>query len=301
MAERGRETLRHGPMKPFGLTNPHAPQVKPYAIVQLRQDNQLGTLFNMVGLPDQAAARRADPHLPYHSGSGETPSSPGSAACTATPISIRRSCSTQTLRLKADAAAALRRADHRLRRLCGVRRDGAAWPAASRRRSGAANACCRRRQPRRTARCIGHITGGHVEAIDAGPRSYPADEREFRVVPAVDPGARYGRGRQAAAWPGEGAGEEARALPSRAQRSCAVGGRRSSLGGGGVTVSTIRLLGATLPWRGRVASIERSEMRAGWGECRRFALTPPCLPHSRRSFGSRPSPSREGDGVCRSP
>ena len=49
MAERGRETLRHGPMKPFGLTNPHAPTVKPYAIVQLRQDNKLGTLFNMVG------------------------------------------------------------------------------------------------------------------------------------------------------------------------------------------------------------------------------------------------------------
>ena len=49
MAERGPETLRHGPMKPFGLTNPHAPGVKPYAVVQLRQDNRLGTLFNMVG------------------------------------------------------------------------------------------------------------------------------------------------------------------------------------------------------------------------------------------------------------
>jgi len=49
MAERGRETLRHGPMKPFGLTNPQAPDVKPYAVVQLRQDNKLGTLFNMVG------------------------------------------------------------------------------------------------------------------------------------------------------------------------------------------------------------------------------------------------------------
>lgn len=49
MAERGPETLRHGPMKPFGLTNPHDPQVKSYAIVQLRQDNKLGTLFNMVG------------------------------------------------------------------------------------------------------------------------------------------------------------------------------------------------------------------------------------------------------------
>ncbi|MBB4302156.1 methylenetetrahydrofolate--tRNA-(uracil-5-)-methyltransferase [Rhodobium orientis] len=49
MAARGRETLRHGPMKPVGLTNPHDPDVKPYAIVQLRQDNALGTLYNMVG------------------------------------------------------------------------------------------------------------------------------------------------------------------------------------------------------------------------------------------------------------
>ena len=49
MAERGRETLRHGPMKPRGLTNAHKPGEKPYAVVQLRQDNALGTLFNMVG------------------------------------------------------------------------------------------------------------------------------------------------------------------------------------------------------------------------------------------------------------
>ena len=49
MAERGRETLRHGPMKPVGLTNPHQPDVKAYAVVQLRRDNALGTLFNIVG------------------------------------------------------------------------------------------------------------------------------------------------------------------------------------------------------------------------------------------------------------
>ena len=49
MAERGPETLRHGPMKPMGLTNSHKPDEKPYAVVQLRQDNALGTLFNMVG------------------------------------------------------------------------------------------------------------------------------------------------------------------------------------------------------------------------------------------------------------
>ena len=49
MAARGPETLRFGPMKPVGLTNPHNPSVKAYAIVQLRQDNALGTLYNMVG------------------------------------------------------------------------------------------------------------------------------------------------------------------------------------------------------------------------------------------------------------
>jgi methylenetetrahydrofolate--tRNA-(uracil-5-)-methyltransferase len=49
MAERGRETLRFGPMKPVGLTNPHTPGVKPHAVVQLRRDNALGTLYNIVG------------------------------------------------------------------------------------------------------------------------------------------------------------------------------------------------------------------------------------------------------------
>lgn len=60
MAERGIETLRHGPMKPIGLTNPHFPKSpegtktkdrpeKAYAVVQLRQDNKLGTIYNIVG------------------------------------------------------------------------------------------------------------------------------------------------------------------------------------------------------------------------------------------------------------
>ncbi|SIS73096.1 methylenetetrahydrofolate--tRNA-(uracil(54)-C(5))-methyltransferase (FADH(2)-oxidizing) TrmFO [Phaeovulum vinaykumarii] len=49
MAERGRDTLRFGPMKPVGLTNPHCPEQKPYAVVQLRRDNALGTLYNIVG------------------------------------------------------------------------------------------------------------------------------------------------------------------------------------------------------------------------------------------------------------
>ncbi|MBU2936843.1 MULTISPECIES: methylenetetrahydrofolate--tRNA-(uracil(54)-C(5))-methyltransferase (FADH(2)-oxidizing) TrmFO [Pacificibacter] len=49
MAERGRETLRFGPMKPVGLTNANDPETKPYAVVQLRRDNKLGTLYNIVG------------------------------------------------------------------------------------------------------------------------------------------------------------------------------------------------------------------------------------------------------------
>jgi len=49
MAARGTDTLRYGPMKPVGLTNPHAPERRPYAVLQLRQDNALGTLWNIVG------------------------------------------------------------------------------------------------------------------------------------------------------------------------------------------------------------------------------------------------------------
>lgn len=49
MAARGRDTLRFGPMKPIGLTNAHRPADKPYAVVQLRRDNALGTLYNIVG------------------------------------------------------------------------------------------------------------------------------------------------------------------------------------------------------------------------------------------------------------
>lgn len=60
MASRGEDVLRYGPMKPVGLTNPHFPKSpegtklkdrkeKPYAVVQLRQDNKSGTLYNLVG------------------------------------------------------------------------------------------------------------------------------------------------------------------------------------------------------------------------------------------------------------
>ena len=54
MAERGRLTLAHGPMKPVGLTDPRT-GTRPFAVVQLRQDNALGTLYNMVGFQTKLA------------------------------------------------------------------------------------------------------------------------------------------------------------------------------------------------------------------------------------------------------
>ena len=93
MAERGRETLRHGPMKPVGLTNPRDPTVKAYAIVQLRQDNKLGTLYNMVGFQTKlkyGAQQRCSAPSP----GWKMRNSRGSAGCIATPSSIRQNCST---------------------------------------------------------------------------------------------------------------------------------------------------------------------------------------------------------------
>ena len=69
--------------------------------MQLRQDNALGTLYNMVGFQTKLKHGEQVAHLPHDPGPARTPSSRGSAACTATPSSIRRSCSTRTLRLKA--------------------------------------------------------------------------------------------------------------------------------------------------------------------------------------------------------
>ena len=53
IARRGLDTLRFGPMKPVGLTNPKT-NMRPYAVVQLRQDNSMGTLYNMVGFQTKA-------------------------------------------------------------------------------------------------------------------------------------------------------------------------------------------------------------------------------------------------------
>ena len=198
MAERGRETLRHGPMKPVGLTNAHQPTVKPYAVVQLRQDNALGTLFNIVGFQtklkygEQARIFRMIPGL--------------ERAEFARLGGMHRNTYLNSPRLLDDrapaqgrAAAALRRPDHGLRGLCRERRDRsdrraprggrAARPDA---RAAAADDRDRRapqphhRRPHRVDRCR--------------PALVPADERQFRPVPA-DRGATHRRDGQALARP----------------------------------------------------------------------------------------------------
>ena len=184
MAERGRETLRFGPMKPVGLTNPHRPGERPYAVVQLRQDNALGTLWNMVGFQtklkhgEQARIFRMIPGL------ASRPSSRGSAACTATPSSTAPKLLDGELRL---------RAEPRLRfagQITGC--EGYVESAAIGLLAGRAAAAERRASaglppPPTTAfgALLGHITGGHLSAEGGAAPLLPADERQLRPVPTA--------------------------------------------------------------------------------------------------------------------
>ena len=95
MAERGPETLRHGPMKPLGLTNPHRPDEKPYAVVQLRQDNALGTLFNMVGFQTKMKHGEQVRPLPHHPGPRERGVRPPRRAAPQHVPELARSSSTR--------------------------------------------------------------------------------------------------------------------------------------------------------------------------------------------------------------
>ena len=167
MAERGRETLRHGPMKPVGLTNRTHPTEKAYAVVQLRQDNKLGTLFNMVGFQTKLKHGEQAAHLPHHSRPGarriRAARRPASQHLPQFPEAARWAVAAAR-----DAAAALRRPDHRLRRLCGIRRHRPAGRPSSPPPSGSADSCAP--PPATTAHgaLLDHITGGHVERSTQG-------------------------------------------------------------------------------------------------------------------------------------
>jgi methylenetetrahydrofolate--tRNA-(uracil-5-)-methyltransferase len=184
MAERGRETLRFGPMKPVGLTNPHRPEEKPWAVVQLRQDNALGTLFNMVGFQtklkhaEQTRIFRMIPALEQ--------------AEFARLGGIHRNTYLNSPQLL-DASLRLK-ADTRLRfagQITGC--EGYVESAAVGLIAGRHAAAERLGKaltipPSTTAigALINHITGGHIEAIDAGPRSFQPMNVNFGLFPPVD-------------------------------------------------------------------------------------------------------------------
>jgi methylenetetrahydrofolate--tRNA-(uracil-5-)-methyltransferase len=183
MAERGLETLRHGPMKPFGLTNPHDPQTKAYAIVQLRQDNKLGTLFNMVGFQtklkhgEQVRIFRTIPGLEN--------------AEFARLGGLHRNTFLNSPKLL-DGTLRLR-ADPRLRfagQITGCEGyvesaaiGGLAGRFAAAERLGETLAA----PPPTSAHgaLLGHITGGHVETIDNGPRSFQPMNVNFGLFPPL--------------------------------------------------------------------------------------------------------------------
>jgi methylenetetrahydrofolate--tRNA-(uracil-5-)-methyltransferase len=183
MAERGRETLRHGPMKPFGLTNPHNPTVKAYAIVQLRQDNKLGTLYNMVGF--QTKLKHAEQVRLFRT-------IPGLANAEFARLGgIHRNTFLNSPKLL-DAKLRLK-AEPRLRfagQITGC--EGYVESAAIGGLAGRFAAAERRGQemappPATTAHgaLLNHITGGHIETIDSGPRSFQPMNVNFGLFPPM--------------------------------------------------------------------------------------------------------------------
>jgi len=183
MAERGRETLRHGPMKPFGLTNPHRPEHKPYAVVQLRQDNRLGTLFNIVGF--QTKLKHAEQVRTFRT-------IPGLAKAEFARLGgLHRNTFINSPKL---LNGTLRmRADPRLRfagQITGC--EGYVESAAMGLLAGRFAAAERlgtdpMPPPPTTAHgaLLAHITGGHIETIDAGPRSFQPMNVNFGLFPPL--------------------------------------------------------------------------------------------------------------------
>lgn len=183
MAERGRETLRHGPMKPFGLTNPHNPTVKAYAVVQLRQDNKLGSLFNMVGF--QTKLKHADQVRVFRTIPGlEKAEFARLGGVHRNTFLNSPKLLDATLRL--NAAPRLRFAGQ----ITGC--EGYVESAAIGLLAGrfAAAECLGEAillPPPTTAHgaLLGHITGGHIETIDAGPRSFQPMNVNFGLFPPL--------------------------------------------------------------------------------------------------------------------
>ena len=183
MAERGLETLRHGPMKPFGLTNPHQPENKPYAVVQLRQDNKLGTLFNMVGF--QTKLKHAEQVRIFRTIPGlENAEFARLGGLHRNTFLNSPALLDQRLRLKANIRWRF------AGQITGC--EGYVESAAVGLLAGRFAAAERRGEPvslppPTTAHgaLLTHITGGHIETIDAGPPSFQPMNVNFGLFPPL--------------------------------------------------------------------------------------------------------------------
>jgi len=185
MAERGRETLRHGPMKPVGLTNPRAPDKKAYAIVQLRQDNALGTLFNMVGFQTK---------LKYGEQSRIFRMIPGLQRAEFARLGgLHRNTYLNSPRLLDNHMRLKARPQIRFAgQITGC--EGYVESAAIGLIVGrltAAEVLGTSLDPPPSTTAIGalinHISGGHIELIDAGPRSFQPMNVNFGLFPPIAP------------------------------------------------------------------------------------------------------------------
>jgi len=218
MAERGRETLRHGPMKPFGLTNAHEPKVKPYAIVQLRQDNALGTLFNIVGFQTK---------LKYGEQSRIFRIIPGLEKAEFARLGgMHRNTYLNSPRLL-DARLRLK-AERRLRFAgqitgCEGYVESAAVGLIAGRFAAAERLGLALEPPPTTTAIgalLGHITGGHIEAIDGGPRSFQPMNVNFGLFPPIaEP--RFDEAGKRISGPERGLARK-RALSARAERDLSL-------------------------------------------------------------------------------
>ncbi len=184
MAERGPETLRHGPMKPMGLTNAHNPTVKAYAVVQLRQDNALGTLYNMVGFQtklkhgEQVRIFRTIPGLEQ--------------AEFARLGGIHRNTYLNSPRLL-DSTLRLKSAPHlrfagQMTGCEGYVESAAVGLLAGRFTAAERKGTTLTPPPATTAHgaLLAHITGGHIDRIEEGPRSYQPMNINFGLFPPLD-------------------------------------------------------------------------------------------------------------------
>lgn len=184
MAARGPETLRHGPMKPMGLTNAHNPTVKPYAVVQLRQDNALGTLFNMVGFQTKTRHGEQTRLFRMIPGLEKAEFARLGGLHRNTYLNSPKLLDT-TLRLRAEPRL---RFAGQITGCEGYVESSAmglmAGLFAAAERLGGAPAL----PPATTAHgaLLNHITGGHIETVEAGPRSFQPMNINFGLFPPLD-------------------------------------------------------------------------------------------------------------------